>query len=206
MAPRTSKTSTKAVTKEEATEVVEKVEETVIPEAPTEPEKVVEEPKVVEKKTVKKIDPEDIIECRSITAGTLLMIGKKTGVQYKWSNMGDIGYVEYQDLLSTMVSNSPTVFRPRIVIENEDVLADPKWKRVSDLYKTMYGKDDLNKLLSLTNVAFEREIKKIPRGLLESLKSEVATRVGNGTFDSIQKIRTIDKVCGTDFERILIEQ
>ena len=50
------------------------------------------------KKTVKKYAPTDVIECRSVTGGELILVGDKTKLHYNWADFGDTAYVEYQDL------------------------------------------------------------------------------------------------------------
>lgn len=46
-------------------------------------------------------------------------------------------------------------------------------------------------------------IAEVPKGLKTAIKIEVATRLDNGTFDSIQKVRAVDEICGTELEKMI---
>ena len=66
---------------------------------------IIETEVVVEKTTPKKVnkpshDPSELINCRSVRFGELILIGPKTRMAYHWANEGDIREVEYQDLVS----------------------------------------------------------------------------------------------------------
>ena len=71
-----------------------------------------EDVKPVAKKAARKYAPEDMITCRSLTYGELLMTGKKTKVLYSWANYGDVTDVEYQDLLALKSTRSSYLLKP----------------------------------------------------------------------------------------------
>ena len=80
----------------------------------------------VEVKPAKKVnkpkhDPAELIECRSMVFGELMLIGPKTRMRYSWANEGDVREVEYQDLVSWRALHSPYLFNPMIIIENEEI-------------------------------------------------------------------------------------
>ena len=91
-----------------------------------EEEKVEVETKPV-KPAVKKYDQQDLIPCRSVTQGMLLMTGKQSRITYRWAAYGDIVLVEYRDLYSLKSSRSQYLYDPLFVIEEEELLADPRW-------------------------------------------------------------------------------
>ena len=41
------------------------------------------------KKAAKKYSPNDLIECRSVTGGELILIGDKSKLQYTWADYAD---------------------------------------------------------------------------------------------------------------------
>ena len=59
---------------------------------------VVNEAAKVETKAVKKFAQDDMIPCRSVTFGELLVTGPKTKLLYSFANYNDITEIEFQDL------------------------------------------------------------------------------------------------------------
>lgn len=151
------------------------------------------------KKSIKTYKANDLITVRSITQGELLLPGKKSQILYHWAAYGDIAEVEYQDLYSLKSSRSQYIYGPLFVIEDEELLSDPRWKDVKAIYDKMYDNEDIGAILRLPIAKFRSVLKQAPSGFLNSIKIEVATKIENGTFDSIQKIKAIDEICGTDF-------
>lgn len=154
---------------------------------------------VVEKKTARKYEANDLIPVRSITQGELLLPGKKSQILYRWSAYGDITEVEYQDLYSLKSSRSQYIYAPLFVIEDEELLSDARWKDIKNLYENLYDSEDLGEILRLPVNKFKAVLKSVPAGFLNAIKIEIASRIENGTFDSINKIKAVDEICGTDF-------
>lgn len=167
---------------------------------PVEKETVAKEETV---KIVRKFSANDLIEVRSITQGELLLPGKKSGILYRWSGYGDITEVEYQDLYSLKSTRSQYLYGPLFVIENDDLMEDPKWKDVKKLYEKVYGSEDMNYILNLPLDQFVKVLNNVPAGYLNSIKIAAATAIENGTFDSINKIKKLDEICGTDFMSLI---
>lgn len=116
---------------------------------------------------------------------------------------GDETEVEYQDLLALKASRSRYLTEPFLIVEDEELLSDPRWKDVKAVYDSMCKMDDIDSLLNLDNHQFERLLPTLPNGLKSALATEVATRIESGTFDSIKKVKTIDRICGTDLSFML---
>lgn len=192
----TTKTVNKATIKTApSTAPVEETQEVEIKKART---------KVVEDKPVRKYTGEDLIPVRSTTQGELLMEGKKSGILYRWSAFGDIAEVEYQDLYSLKASRSSYLYSPLFVIEDKELLSDPKWKDLNKLYDSMYDSENFDEILMLSASQLKSVLEKMPTGYQNALKIEVATRIENGTFDSIQKIRALDEILDTDFMCLVV--
>ena len=49
-------------------------------------------------KTPKKYAPGDMIPCRSMTYGELLLTGTKSKMLYTWANYGDVTEMEFQEI------------------------------------------------------------------------------------------------------------
>lgn len=160
-------------------------------------------PTVAAVKEPKKFKPDDMVPCRSNVVGLLLYNGHKTSLPYQWSNMGDISYIAYQDILAAFMVNSAYIFDPLFIIEDEDVLEDPRFSRVKDVYDNMYDAADIDKLLELSPAKFEKVLKQNPIGLRNAVKAKIGGLLVEGNFDSIQKVRIIDELCGTDFRSMM---
>lgn len=148
------------------------------------------------KKTPRKYAPDDMITCRSVTFGELLMTGKKSGLLYSWANHGDTTEVEYQDLQALKSTRSSYLFRPRFVVEDEELIA--QWgKDFEKLYESIVNVD-VEALFKLTPAQLKSKLKSAPRGVQQAVKNIAGEKILNGSLDSIAKIKAIDEILGTD--------
>lgn len=159
---------------------------------------IAEEKVEVVKKEPRKFEKDDLIPCRSVTPGLLLYNGAKSGIPYSWTNIGDVSYMEYQDLLAAMVSGSSYIFDPLFVIEDDELLEQTMWNQVKKLYESVDTSSNIKEILDLPVNKFRKTLEELPKGMLNAVKAEVSTQLNNGTFDSYQKVKIIDDVCGTD--------
>ena len=83
------------------------------------------------------------------------------------------------------------------------IIRGSRWKDVKDLYDNLYDASDINQFLALSPAQFKKALAEVPKGLKTAIKIEVATRLDNGTFDSIQKVRAVDEICGTELEKMI---
>lgn len=147
------------------------------------------------KKAPRKYAPDDMITCRSVTFGELLMTGKKSGLLYSWANHGDTTEVEYQDLQALKSTRSSYLFRPRFVIEDEELVA--QWgKDFEKLYESIVNVD-VEALFKLTASQLKSKLKNAPKGVQQAVKNIAGEKILNGSLDSLAKIKAIDEVLGT---------
>lgn len=144
----------------------------------------------------KKFAETDGILCRSVTPGGLYMIGKKTGMKYEWGEYGREYEVEYRDLVIAVRTHSDFVFAPYFIIEDEDFIAE--FPIVQKFYDDSYNISDLNKILNKTTKEMVKAITALPPGAKNSFKSIASTKVNDGELDSIEKIKAIDEIFGTN--------
>ena len=163
-------------------------------------ETVVEEPtpqkKTTPKKTVRKFDPTETIPCRSVCYGELILEGYKTKMLYTWANAGDYADIEYQDLQALQSRKSAFLTKPLFIIEDEDLVE--QW---GSLLKPIYDKieeADLEQLLKLTPSQLKKKLKGLPEGFKESVKTMAAAKIVSGELDSLNRIKAIDEVLGTE--------
>lgn len=162
---------------------------------------VVEEEKVT--KTPKKYEPTDMIMCHSVFPGQYFFSGPKTKVVYPFMASGDETPVEYQDLQSAMMAKKKSIMAPCIVIDDEELLEDPRWKQVKKVYETMFAVEDIDKLLSKPFTAFKKEFEKLPIGAKRKVMMEISTRVRDGSFSEMNKIRLVDEACNSNIAVLL---
>lgn len=173
------------------TKKVETINDTAqTPSAPAPVEVVKETPKRPE------FGEHDGIMCRSITPGTLVMNGMKSNIGYVWNFDGDKHEIEYADLVAAVRSNSPFVSTPYFIIEDEDFLT--LYPDIKKSYEALYSVKDLKNILKMSPFEMEATIAKLPEGAKNSILGMASEGVKNGTFDSISRIKTLNKIFGVD--------
>ena len=150
---------------------------------------------VKETPTVKKYDKEDVIPCKSITNGKLLVDGEKSGILYRWADYGDIEEIEYQDLIYMIRAHRASVYRPRFIIQDEEFVA--QHKDLKELYDSLYSIKDLKDILNLPVTQMRKAIEELPEGAFESIKGVAASMIHNGQYDSVKKIKVLDEIFDT---------
>lgn len=195
---KSSKTTTKTATKrttikskpvvEQSTKDIEIVEEPVV--------EIVEKPTKAEKK--KDFKSTDGVVCRSVTPGSLFVDGPKSGMLYTFAAYGDEAEIEYRDLKGLIMMRSPNIFTPRFIVEDTDFIAETP--QLDAFYSKQFSTKDLRKILELPVEEMVTEIKKLPSGAQDNLKTLAATAIGEGNLDSIKKIKALDELWGTQFD------
>ena len=172
------------------------VEETVV-----ETEQEATEPKTTKKTSstkakTRKFDPTETISCRSVCYGELILEGYKSKILYTWANYGDYADVEYQDLQALQSRKSAFLTKPLFIIEDEELVE--QW---GSMLKPIYEKideADLEQLLKLAPSQLKKKLKVLPEGFKESVKTMAAAKIVSGELDSLNRIKAIDEVLGTE--------
>lgn len=152
-------------------------------------------------KVTRKYDPDEQITCRSITYGELLVVGPKSKLLYSWSNYGDTTPVEYQDLQALRSIRSAHLLKPRIVVEDEELIT--QWgKDFENLYSKIVDVD-VEKILDLPIGKFKTALKNAPKGVQQAVKNIAGEKILDGSLDSLAKIKAIDEILGTDLKLYL---
>ena len=159
------------------------------------------EPKTAKKTSsskakTRKFDPTETISCRSVCYGELILEGYKSKILYTWANYGDYADVEYQDLQALQSRKSAFLTKPLFIIEDEELVE--QW---GSMLKPIYEKideADLEQLLKLTPSQLKKKLKVLPEGFKESVKTMAAAKIVSGELDSLNRIKAIDEVLGTE--------
>ena len=162
---------------------------------------VVEEVKPAKKVNKPKHDPNELISCRSVVFGKLILIGPKTNMRYIWANQGDIREVEYQDLLSWKALGSKYLFNPMIIIEDEDICKE--WKAdLGKLYEEIQTVD-LKELFDLPIRQFTAQLKKLPDSMKSSVQNMAYAMIQDKSLYDLRKIEAIDEILKTELKTMI---
>ena len=167
-------------------------------------EAVVETPKKpAAKKAPKKFAPTDTIECRSVTGGTLILIGPKSHLQYTWEDYGDTAWVNYEDLQALQSRKSNFLIKPRFIIEDADLveqwgtMLNPIYNKVTDT--------TIEELFDLPLNKFKAQLSVMPDGLKDAVKTKAVQMIETEELYDIRKVREIDAAWGTDFVEMFMK-
>ena len=155
------------------------------------------------KKVAKKYAPNDLVECRSVTGGELILIGDKSRLQYTWADYGDTAWVEYQDLQALQSRRSGFLTKPRFIIEDEDLVE--QW---GSMLKPIYDKintQTIEDFFELPLNKFKTQLKIIPEGLKDAIKTKAVQMIQDEELYDIRKVREIDVAWGTDFVEMFMK-
>lgn len=143
----------------------------------------------------RKFASNDVIMCRSITYGELVLSGRKSHLLYSWADYGDVTEVEYQDLQALRSTRSDYLNKPLFIIEDDELVE--QWPELRKLYDDI-AQVDVEQLFDLPLNQFKSRIRNIPNGYKEVLQSIAGAKILDGSLDSIQKIKALDEVLGSD--------
>ena len=175
---------------------VEKTEIDVVEEIETEV-KATKSKKPAER-PARKYAPGDTIPCRSITYGELLLPGAKSKMLYTWSNYGDITEMEFQDLQALKSTRSTYLFKPRFIIEDEELVE--QWSNdLGKIYDDIIA-IDVEAMFKLPANQLKAKLKKAPSGIQQAVKNIAGEKIMNGSLDSLAKIKAIDEALGSDLK------
>lgn len=188
------KKTTKPVTKTEV------VEETIVEETPS-TQVTVDANELIQSilKNANKPDnnhAKEYVMCRSVMPGGL-NINCKSGNVYEFKEYGSTCEIEYHDLDALVRKHSKHIFNPRIIIEDEDFLNE--FPLVKKAYENVYTRTELLDILDAPIETMIREIKAMPENIFEGLRSIVASKIADGTIDSVKKIRALSEIYDSDF-------
>lgn len=155
------------------------------------------------KKTPKKYAPNDLIECRSVTGGELILIGQKSQLQYRWADYNDTAWVEYQDLQALQSRRSNFLTKPRFIIEDEELVE--QW---GSMLKPIYVNvihQNIEDFFALPLNKFKAQLSVMPAGLKDAIKTKAVQMIQDDELYDVRKVREIDAAWGTDFVAMFLK-
>lgn len=164
---------------------------------------VAEEPVAEVQKKVNKVKHEasELIPCRSVLFGELILIGPKTNMRYSWANEGDVREVEYQDLVSWRALHSKYLFEPFIIIEDESICEE--WNAdLGELYNEL-KEINLKEIFEMPHRQFVSRLKQLPAGMKSSVQNMAYSMLKDGTLYDLRKINAMDEILGTELKLMI---
>ena len=130
---------------------------------------------------------------RNAFPGGLIYRDSRTGLMYKWSNEGDIEYVELGEL-RTARNTQPKFFENNWwEIDEVRVL---EWLNATKFYKDSLMLKDFDVLFSKSPDEIISIVAKIPEAQRENLILRVRAKVAAGEIDSLKVVRALGEALG----------
>lgn len=147
-------------------------------------------------KVKKTFDDKDLISCTSIISGKLFYEGVRSHNLYQWADADDVQEIEYRDLKYAAMSKDKLLYKPRIVVQDKDFLAD--YPDLKEIYGSIYSTKDLADFLTLPPSQLKKKVEGLPDGAKDFLKTLVSRKIDMGQFDSVQRVKVLDEIFGTE--------
>ena len=144
----------------------------------------------------KKFAPEELIPCVSITPGQLFFSGKKSRTLYTFADIDDVVEIEFRDLDYAARSSDKIMLKPRFIVQDSDFIN--LHSKLDDIYSALHSTSDLESIIKMTPAKMEKIIPSLPLGAKDALKIIAATMVDKGELDSLQRIKKLDELLGTE--------
>ena len=188
--PRGRRTKTVKDSVEQVKTIISPVDDEIITDEIVEDN--TETTEVVKHKT---FNPDDLVDCVSACIGKTHVYGDKSKETYTFEAQGVVTGIPYKDLAAMVNSKSSYLFRPFIIVKDDDFIEqNPKLKK---FYEETWTTKDLNATLRLPPDELKEALKLMPVGIQKSVQELVATKIANGTMDSVSRIKVLDEFFGT---------
>lgn len=177
----------------EEVEKVEEQEEKVEKEAPA-PQKA------PRRRTVARIDMNEMIPVYSAVEGKLIYVSKKTGLEVVWGELGDEQFLEYGELMNMKASQPKFFSQPFVYIKDEDVVEKLGLK---DTYDKMIHPEDMDEFFNKSLSEMKLALENAPQGTKKSIANSAGRRVSAGTLFDIRKVKMLQKELKIDLEILM---
>lgn len=152
------------------------------------------------RKIKRKIEPNELIECRSVTNSLMLSyVSPRTGLEINWSNYGDVEYVEYSELLAMKSKQNRFLMEPWIIIEDEDVIEALGLRKY---YDNIIDVDNVEDFFHLPPEEIRQKIMKAPNGTKEVIISKAREMIENEALFDLRKINVLNEVLNIDLTMV----
>lgn len=165
------------------------------------------EPKVEAKKSepkkVKEYTAQTMIPCRSVRQN-ILFYQSPSGSKYQWEGYGDIKEMPFEEVRSMLVSRSKFLFEPWLLIEDDELMETPQFKKALGDIKAAYDDtEDMQEFFSRDIDEVREKLTNAPRGLQQYIAFNANRYINDGTLDRVSVVRVVDEVLGTNLKMMM---
>lgn len=149
-----------------------------------------------EKPIKKKINKDEMIECKNITNGTLVYASRKTGAEYHLEGFGAVEWFSVDELITMKSSMGKILTEPWLAIMDDDVIDYLGLRHVYD--KIIVPIDNLGVIFNKSVKELTKILDIAPNGIKTLIASKAKEMVENNQLDSIAKIKLIEEKLGIE--------
>lgn len=144
----------------------------------------------------KHFNDDDMIPCRSVRGNRVIFASDRTNRTYDWLQYDQIVHVAYIDLLGLFSRQSDYLFKPMILIEDEDLYL--QWRsKLEPIYTHWIGLDNPEEVFQKDDTEFEKLVASAPAAMKELFGTTAAKLLKHGGNITVRKVQILDDLCGT---------
>jgi hypothetical protein len=151
------------------------------------------EDKVIKKR---KINKDEVVECKNITNGTLVYISKKTGAEYVMEGYGATENFEVGELITMKASYGKILTEPWMIILDDDIVDYLGLRHIYD--KIVVPLDKIDSFFDKSVTQMKKALQSAPNGIKSLIASRARTLISEEKLDSISKIKLIEQILNVE--------
>lgn len=153
-----------------------------------------------------KVDRDAYVTIMNTTNGTVLYQSKKTGAEWRFTEYGQTDEMQVSELINMHNIHKRYLRDPWLIIvddEDENAKAVITYLGLDKVYENLIKPRDLERFFRLEPDKMEIIINRVPDGIKQLIVSKTLDMVREKKFDSISRIKVIQKVANLDFEELM---
>jgi len=153
-----------------------------------------------QRKEKKKIDLNEMIPLKNLTSGSLIYVSKRTGLITEWEKLGDVQYMEWQEVMNMKSSQPRFTNEPWVEIMDEDAVENLGLKSV---YEKLVPADELDQFFMKAPKEIEQFLRVAPQGTRKLIGDKAAELVRNRQLVNVLTIKTLERELSIDLLDLL---
>lgn len=147
-------------------------------------------PEKITRKTVKQLDPNEMVLVRSVYQGTLCYKSIRTGLKVLWEGYGTEEWITIQELLTMKASKPVFLTKPWIIIDDVDVV---KYMGLTDIYNAMVQVEDVEGMFHLPLNEIKEKINIAPKGFKTTIAETAKKMIADEKLFDIRVIKMLEE-------------
>ncbi len=153
-----------------------------------------------------KVDRDAYVTIMNTTNGTVIYKSKKTGQEWKFTEYGQTDDIQVSELINMHNIHKRYLREPWLIIvdeNDENAKAVIAYLGLNTVYENLIKPADLERFFRLEPDKMEIILNRVPDGIKQLIVSKTLDMVRANKFDSISRIKVIQKVANVDFEELI---